>query len=114
VEWIETHSKGVLMIIVHDRDGNRHEVDVDCKRSLMLQLRPLKVGVVGLCGGNAMCGTCHVSVRSDQLDLLEPPDEFEEELLETLAERQPCSRLACQLNYIPALDGLELTVLART
>jgi 2Fe-2S ferredoxin len=102
------------MIVVHGRDGTRHEVDANTDECLMLQLRPLKVGVVGLCGGNAMCGTCHVTVREDQFDLLDPPDEFEEELLDTLAERQAHSRLACQLCYQPSLDGLELTVRTRT
>lgn len=101
------------MIVVHGRDGTRQELDVNTKDCLMLQLRPRKLGIIGLCGGNAMCGTCHVTVRPDQLDLLEPIDEFEEELLETLPERQENSRLACQLVYEPAMDGLELTVRVR-
>jgi 2Fe-2S ferredoxin len=102
-----------MMIIVHGRDGTTHEVDVSGQRSLMLQLRPLKIGIIGLCGGNAMCGTCHVKVRPDQCSILEPPDAYEEELLETLPERTPCSRLACQLVYEPGMDGLELTVNTR-
>jgi ferredoxin, 2Fe-2S len=101
------------MIVVHGRDGNRHEVEVDADQCLMLQLRPLKAGIIGLCGGNAMCGTCHVTVRQDQFNLLDPPDEFEEELLDTLDEREPHSRLACQLWYEPSLNGLELTVQTR-
>jgi 2Fe-2S ferredoxin len=102
------------MIVVHGRDGTRHEVNVAADQCLMLQLRPLKAGIIGLCGGNAMCGTCHVTVRDDQVDLLEPPDEFEEELLETLEGREQHSRLACQLWYEPSLNGLELTVRTRT
>src|SRR5437867_3570738 len=101
------------MIVVHGRDGTRRELDVNTHDCLMLQLRPFKIGIIGLCGGNAMCGTCHVTVRSDQLDLLEPIDEFEEELLATLSERQPNSRLACQLVYRPSMDGLEITVRTR-
>ena len=102
-----------MTIVVHGRDRTRHELDVNSHDSLMLQLRPLKIGIIGLCGGNALCGTCHVTVRPDQFGLLEPIDEYEEELLETLPERQPSSRLACQLVYKPALDGLELTVYTR-
>lgn len=99
-----------MAIVVYGRDQQRRELDVNGHECLMLQLRPLKIGIVGLCGGNALCGTCHVTVRPDQLDLLEPIDEYEEELLETLPERQSNSRLACQIVYEPALDGLELTV----
>ncbi|MBE8476466.1 MULTISPECIES: 2Fe-2S iron-sulfur cluster-binding protein [Streptomyces] len=102
-----------MTIVVHGRDQTRREVDVNTRDSLMLQLRPLKVGVIGVCGGNAVCGTCHVTVRPDQWDLLEPIDEYEEEMLETLPDRQPNSRLACQIVYTPALDGLELTVATR-
>lgn len=101
------------MTIVVNGHGKRLEVDVNDRKSLMLQLRPHKVGILGICGGNALCGTCHVTVRPDQLGLLEPADEYEEELLETLPGRQPNSRLACQIVYKPALDGLELTVNTR-
>lgn len=102
-----------MAIVVHGRDHTRREVDVNTRDSLMIQLRPLKAGIIGLCGGNALCGTCHVTVRPDQLDLLDPIDDYEEELLETLPERQPNSRLACQLVYEPDMDGLELTVNTR-
>ncbi len=99
------------MIIVHSQAGVRQEFEAVARRSLMLQLRPLKVGVIGLCGGNAMCGTCHVVVSDDdRFGGLEPPDEYEEELLAGLPQRQPRSRLACQLVYEPSMDGLEITV----
>ena len=99
-----------MTIVLYGRDATRREVDVNTNDSLMVQLRPLKVGIVGLCNGNAMCGTCHVTVRQDLLHLHAPMDEDEEERLETLPEREPNSRLACQIVYEPALDGLELTV----
>jgi 2Fe-2S ferredoxin len=98
------------MIIVHSPTGKRHQLDAVPGQNLMLQLRPMKVGVIGLCGGNAVCGTCHVIVRNDQYDLLEPFDDYEEALLEGLSQRQPTSRLACQIVYQPPLEGLELTV----
>jgi 2Fe-2S ferredoxin len=102
-----------MTIVVHGHNEKRLELDVDTRKSLMLQLRPHKVGILGICGGNALCGTCHVTVRPDQLDLLEPMDEYEEELLDTLPERQPNSRLACQIVPKPSMDGLELTVNTR-
>ena len=98
------------MIRVNDRDGNGQDFDAEKGKVLMLQLRPLKVGIVGLCNGNAECGTCHAYVREDWLDRLPEPDEFELEVLEDLSNRQPNSRLMCQITYEPELDGLEISV----
>lgn len=56
-------------------------------------------GIVGECGGQAMCATCHVLVREKYLGQLPPISEDEEEMLEcTAAPRDPRrSRLGCQL-----------------
>lgn len=102
------------MIIVHDRKDARHEFDVPEGKALMLQLRPMKVGIIGLCNGNAACGTCHVYVEKEWLDRLPDPDEYEAEMLEEVAERRENSRLSCQIEYGPELDGLEMTVAPRS
>src|SRR5690625_7295787 len=54
-------------------------------------------GIVGECGGQAMCATCHVYVE-DVDGQLPAIGEDEEEMLECTAdEQQPNSRLGCQL-----------------
>ncbi|HET6372103.1 MAG TPA: 2Fe-2S iron-sulfur cluster-binding protein [Candidatus Polarisedimenticolia bacterium] len=52
------------------------------------------------CGGNALCGTCHVRVISGA-SLLAPPEQAELLRLAELA-RRPSSRLACQARLIDA------------
>jgi 2Fe-2S ferredoxin len=53
-------------------------------------------GIVGECGGQAMCATCHVYVQDDPG--LPPIGDDEEEMLEcTAAPREATSRLSCQL-----------------
>ncbi|WP_050796037.1 2Fe-2S iron-sulfur cluster-binding protein [Parafrankia sp. EUN1f] len=101
------------MIVVTGQDGTRHEFGPTVGKALMWQLRPLKAGVVGLCNGNAACGTCHVYVREDWLDRLPGPDEYEQEMLGEVRLRRSNSRLSCQIEYGPELDGLELTVAPR-
>ncbi len=101
------------MIVVRGQNGSRHEVDAKKGEALMWQLRQLKIGVVGLCNGNAACGTCHVYVRDDWLDRLQPADEYEEEMLEEVGNRRPNSRLSCQIEYEAELDGLEIEVAPR-
>jgi 2Fe-2S ferredoxin len=66
-------------------------------------------GIVGQCGGGAMCGTCHVYVDEDcgvRLPAMKP---VEDELLYgTASPRQDNSRLSCQLKVTNSneLDGL--------
>jgi 2Fe-2S ferredoxin len=64
-------------------------------------------GIVAECGGNAMCATCHVYVDEGWLARLAAVSEEENELLDGVAaERQPNSRLSCQIKVTPELDGL--------
>ena len=66
-------------------------------------------GIVGECGGSAMCATCHVYVDAAWLAALPPPDAAEREMLDcTACERTPASRLACQIRVTDTLDGLVL------
>ena len=64
-------------------------------------------GIVAECGGNAMCGTCHVYVDEGWLARLAAMSAEENELLDGVAAgRQNNSRLSCQIKVTPALDGL--------
>ena len=63
--------------------------------------------IVAECGGNAMCATCHVYVDEGWIARLAAMSEEENELLDGVAaERQPNSRLSCQIKVTPELDGL--------
>jgi 2Fe-2S ferredoxin len=71
-------------------------------------------GIVGECGGNASCATCHVWVREEFRDLVGEPGEMEEDLLDLgVSERRDCSRLSCQIELSDDLDGLTVDVPAR-
>ncbi|MFK0111992.1 2Fe-2S iron-sulfur cluster-binding protein [Streptomyces sp. NPDC091217] len=100
-------------MIIIDRNSTVRELDPEVGKPLMHQLRPLRVGVVGLCNGNAACGTCHVYVEESRLDELPEPDEYEEEMLADLPSREKNSRLSCQLVYQPFMADLTLTVAPR-
>ena len=64
-------------------------------------------GIVGECGGSAMCATCHVYVDEPWAVQLPQPLPTELEMLEcTASERLPNSRLGCQVKLAPGLDGL--------
>jgi 2Fe-2S ferredoxin len=65
--------------------------------------------IVGECGGNAMCATCHVYVDDRWIDRLPAMSDEEDALLDGVAaDRRPTSRLSCQIRIEPELDGLVL------
>lgn len=68
-------------------------------------------GIDAECGGSCACGTCHVYVAEADIMRLDPPDEFEREMLEFVAaERRLTSRLSCQIIAHAGLDQLTVQV----
>jgi len=64
-------------------------------------------GIVAECGGAMLCATCHVYVDPAFVDLLDPLDADQDEMLgSTAAERKANSRLSCQIVMKPQLAGL--------
>ncbi len=91
-------------------DGSRHELDAPEGASVMQVATGAGLrGIVGECGGSAMCATCHVYVDDAWADRLPAPLATELEMLEcTASERLPTSRLSCQIKMSAALDGIVL------
>jgi 2Fe-2S ferredoxin len=89
-------------------DGVRETFDIATGKSLMLGAQSNSVaGILGECGGQAMCATCHVYVDTKDLDILPPMSDDEDAMLEdTASERKPTSRLSCQLEAGDDLDGI--------
>lgn len=88
--------------------GKQTKLDVPAGTSLMQAAADEGVdGIVGECGGNAMCATCHVYVDDPWLAKLAPMSADEDALLDgAAAERKPNSRLSCQIPASAALDGI--------
>jgi ferredoxin, 2Fe-2S len=91
-----------------DAAGHSRKLQVPEGQSLMQAAVSAGVrGIVGECGGSAMCATCHVYVDEAFADRLPAPLETELEMLEcTASERMTNSRLSCQIKLSNALDGL--------
>ena len=88
--------------------GARTELDVPEGTSIMQAAVQNGVdGVIGECGGAAMCATCHVHIDPAFADRLQPIADIEEAMLDcAVSPTDARSRLGCQIALGPELDGL--------
>ena len=98
----------MINIYLIDDSGLRQTLQATDGQSLMQVAVSAGVrGILGECGGSAMCATCHVYVDDAFTDQLPPPLETELEMLEcTASERLPNSRLSCQIKLTAVQEGL--------
>lgn len=98
-----------VTIKITDRDGVMHEVQAptDMSMNIMELVRAYELapeGTIGICGGMAMCASCQCYVLND-VELPEMgPDE--DAMLSEAFNVKPNSRLGCQINITPEIDGL--------
>lgn len=98
-------------VIFHDVDGHRIETDVAAGNTAMEgALDNAVAGILAECGGACACATCHAYIADAWLPRLKPMEDMEDAMLDTAADRRPSSRLLCQIELTPDLDGLEIVV----
>lgn len=90
-------------------DGSERVVDaqkgLNAMQAAILNQVP---GIVGECGGSAMCATCHVYVEAGA-EALPAVSDIESDMLDcTATDRDSRSRLSCQ---IVAAEGNETVVM---
>jgi 2Fe-2S ferredoxin len=89
-------------------DGVRTEVSAEDGQSVMqAAVRNNVDGIIGWCGGGAMCGTCHVYIDREDSARVPPRHEIEEELLQGVPSPVTDeSRLGCQILLGPEHEGM--------
>ncbi|WP_238014951.1 2Fe-2S iron-sulfur cluster-binding protein [Dactylosporangium sp. AC04546] len=89
-------------------DGSRRTIDATAGDSVMATaVRNGVPGIIGECGGNVSCATCHVYVDEAFASRVGPPGDMEDDMLDlAVSDRRATSRLACQIRMTDALDGL--------
>lgn len=99
-----------IKISIIDREGVSHEVDAptDMNMNIMEVVRAYELvpeGTIGVCGGMAMCASCQCYVLTPEVPLPEMlPDE--DAMLAEAFNVKENSRLGCQLNISPEMEGL--------
>jgi 2Fe-2S ferredoxin len=102
--------KGSSMPLVNfvSASGLSRTVEVPVGMSVMQAALNHKVdGILGECGGNCMCATCHAYVDPQFLTQIPAAKENEKFMLSIAAEGpESNSRLSCQVKMTEELDGI--------
>lgn len=67
-------------------------------------------GIIGECGGELSCATCHVYLEPSAISRLPAPTLAETEMLEVLEAYTECSRLSCQIRVNETLKDMRFQV----
>lgn len=99
-----------MLLHVTDQDGQDHELEALEGWRVMEVIRDWGLNIKAECGGACACATCHVFVDPEWADKLYPATDEEEDMLDSVADIRPTSRLSCQLLMSEDLDGLKVTL----
>ena len=94
---------------VVSRTGEEREFEGACGDSIMENIRDNGFDdLVGVCGGNCSCGTCHIYVDPGFADVCRRCRSSEDSMLAASDHRTAQSRLACQIPFAVELEGLRV------
>jgi len=94
-------------IIFIQADGAQYEVDAKVGESVMRAAVDNGIdGIIAECGGSCSCATCHAYVDPAWLGKIPAAGEFEQGTLEGVMEPEDNSRLTCQIEVTPDMDGI--------
>jgi len=90
-----------------EHNGKQHDVNATNGTSVMnAAIDNLVPGIDADCGGECSCATCHVIIDDKWMATVGNPGDQEESMLDMNPEREPNSRLSCQIKVRDELDGL--------
>ena len=100
-----------MHVIVQIGD-EEHELEALEGWRVMEAIRDWNLPIKAECGGACACATCHVYVDEAWQGRLARPSAEEEDMLDTVPDTLPNSRLSCQILMREDLDGLRVRLLA--
>merc|ERR1711981_1527483 len=104
------HLEDEIHIHVTDRDKDQYNITGKIGDNLMFLMHAHDIEIEGACEASLACCTCHVYVDEDKFDLLEEPEEDEDDMLDLAPFLQENSRLGCQIILGKELEGMEIPI----
>lgn len=103
---------GMAKVVFVKPESDEVVVDAaDGENAMRAATSNLVPGIVGECGGDLSCATCHVFVDPEWYNRLPAPSDDETEMLEATSEEPTeYSRLCCQIVCGPDTDGIVLHI----
>jgi len=103
----------MIRFSVEDRKGEQQTLEIPegIGLSLMEVLKASSYPILATCGGMALCATCHVEVIEGAKEL-PPISDAELDILDTVPNARPNSRLACQLRVDETMNQAKFKLLA--
>lgn len=103
-----------IQVLLTDREGKQYELTAptDLQMNLMEVFKAHELPVEGTCGGMALCASCQCYIESDHQ--LPTPSEDEEAMLSEAFYVKENSRLSCQIQITPELEGLKVSLAPET
>ena len=101
----------MINIIIIDQEETEHKIELDenCGLNLMEVCKTNNIDVEGVCGGMALCATCHCLIESDHE--LDKKQDAEIAMLNQCFNLEKTSRLACQIQVTEKIDGLRIRLI---
>lgn len=95
----------IIRFVQHN--GTEHMAQAELGQSVMQAAINNQVpGILGDCGGSCSCATCHGYVDQAWMTRMPGAESYEVDMLSCAMDVLPNSRLTCQINITPDLDGL--------
>ena len=90
-----------------EHSGKTHQVEAGVGENLMqVALNNQIASILGDCGGNCACATCHVYVDAPWTDKVNPAETTEKEMIDCTVYSEATSRLGCQVIVTADHEGL--------
>ena len=101
-----------IRLNVIDREGKKTAIDIEEDTTIRDTIEEkLSPDNYGACGGNCICGTCHVHVTPIDFEKLEAKEEDEIDILKTLdVKLSTYSRLGCQIKLKKEYSNITVTI----
>ena len=94
-----------------DRKGQKHTIDAEIGKTLKdVIIKEIQMDHFGDCGGCCVCATCHVYIESTSKWAINDFTEDEKDMIEMAEGVTDESRLGCQIQVNPEMDGMTITV----
>lgn len=112
--WYSSTPRTGYRLTFIEPSGEEIDVDFEEGDTILDVALDNDIEIEGACGGECACSTCHVILDKENFDLLEEPDEEEEDMLDLALGLTDTSRLGCQIKLTSNENGMRVTLPAET